>query len=107
MLDHLYLNNDIDIVVSSLHLSESNGIELKSFSFNINYNRVSSIVVMYTKLYSLCPSILKLPSGDRSSPSDLFDIFDVDIAADAFSTPSSLKTDPPPFPPAIIFTDFA
>jgi alkanesulfonate monooxygenase SsuD/methylene tetrahydromethanopterin reductase-like flavin-dependent oxidoreductase (luciferase family) len=32
-------------------------------------------------LYSLCPSILKLPSDDRSSPSDLIDILDVDATA--------------------------
>jgi len=29
-----------------------------------------------------------------SSPSDLFDILDVDVAADACSAPTSLKTTP-------------
>jgi hypothetical protein len=50
--------------------------------------------------------MLKLPSGDRSSPSDLFDTLVVDIA-DASSAPSSIKTDHPGFPPAFIFIDFA
>ena len=31
---------------SSLQLPESKGIELKSFSFNINYDRVTGVVVM-------------------------------------------------------------
>jgi hypothetical protein len=33
------------------------------------------------KLYSLCPSILKLPSDDKSSPSDLLDVAAVTAAA--------------------------
>jgi hypothetical protein len=37
-----------DIIVSSPHLPESKGIELKSFSININYDIVSSVVVMYS-----------------------------------------------------------
>jgi hypothetical protein len=39
-----------------------------------------------TRLYSLCPSILKLPSNDKSSPSELFDVAVVVV----FSIPSSL-----------------
>jgi hypothetical protein len=31
---------------SSLQLPESKGIELKSFSFNINYDRVTGVVLM-------------------------------------------------------------
>jgi hypothetical protein len=30
------------------HLSESKGIELKAFSLNINYNTMSSVVVVYS-----------------------------------------------------------
>jgi len=56
------------------------------------------------KLYNLCPSILKLPSCDKSAPKDLFCVFVVDAAT--APRPPSLETIPPPFPPAIIFTKF-
>ncbi|MGA9171775.1 MAG: hypothetical protein WBZ20_16680 [Nitrososphaeraceae archaeon] len=52
------------------------------------------------KLYSLCPSILKLPSDDKSSPSDLFDVAAVAAGAPP-PPPLSLVTIPPPLPPAI------
>ena len=38
----------IGLMYCSQELTESKGIELKSFSFNINYNRMSSVVVMYS-----------------------------------------------------------
>jgi hypothetical protein len=44
----------LTIVIIYIHaghpheLTESKGIELKSFSFNINYNIMSSVVVMYS-----------------------------------------------------------
>lgn len=57
------------------------------------------------KLYSLCPSILKLPSDDKSSPSDLFDVAATAaacaVAAGAPPPSLSLVTIPPPPPPAI------
>ena len=41
---------NLDVVVSCVYPPESKGIELKSFSFNINYDSMASVDVMYGQI---------------------------------------------------------